>query len=117
MPDFCTHIAGECPDHEALRISRHNAACQLVHATSRKTAKGRGALHSAPDLVLVMADAGTQPMTTGDHIESLSPTSEETNLPPTTETFPHDWLAPLPTSDETHHRRHINVSQDPRYNY
>ena len=27
MPDSCTHIAGECHDHEALRISRHNAAC------------------------------------------------------------------------------------------
>ena len=27
MPDSCPHIAGECPDHEALRISRHNAAC------------------------------------------------------------------------------------------
>ncbi len=27
MPDSCTRIAGEFPDHEALRISRHNAAC------------------------------------------------------------------------------------------
>ena len=26
MPDSYTHIAGECPNHEALRISRHNAA-------------------------------------------------------------------------------------------
>jgi hypothetical protein len=26
-PDSCTHIAGECKDHEALRNSRHNAAC------------------------------------------------------------------------------------------
>ena len=40
MPDSCTHIAGECPDHEALRISRHNAACQLINAAIRKTAKG-----------------------------------------------------------------------------
>ena len=86
MPDSCTHIAWECPDHKALRISRHNAACQLIHAAIRKTAKGGGALHSAPDLVLVMVDAGTQPMTTGDSIESLSPTSEDTILPPTTET-------------------------------
>jgi hypothetical protein len=39
MPDSCTHIAGECPDQETLRISRHNAACQLVHAAIRKTAK------------------------------------------------------------------------------
>jgi len=65
-----------------------------------------------------MADAGTQPMTTGAHIESHSPTSEETNrLSPSTETSPHDWLAPLSTSEETHHRRHIDVSQDPRYNH
>ncbi len=26
-PDSCTHIAGECPDHDGLRIGRHNAAC------------------------------------------------------------------------------------------
>ena len=58
-PDSCTHIAGECPDHEAMRISRHNAACQLIHAAIRKTSKGGGALHSAPDLRLVMADTGT----------------------------------------------------------
>ena len=42
MPDSCTHIAGECPDHETLRISRHNAACQLIHAALRKTAKREG---------------------------------------------------------------------------
>jgi hypothetical protein len=41
-PDLCTHIAGECPDHKAMRISRHNAAFQLVHDAIRKTAK-RGA--------------------------------------------------------------------------
>ena len=40
MPDSCTHISEECPDHEAMRISRHNAACQLIHAAIRKTAKG-----------------------------------------------------------------------------
>ena len=65
MPEFCTHFAGECPDHEALRTNRHNAACQLVHAAARKTAKGGEALHSAPSLDLVMADTGTQPMPTG----------------------------------------------------
>ena len=59
---------------------------QLVHAAIRKTAKGGGALHIAPYLVLVMADAGTQPMTTGDYIESLSPTSEDTDSSSNTET-------------------------------
>jgi hypothetical protein len=61
LPDSCTHIAGECPHHEALRISHHTAACQLVHATIRKTAKGGAALHSAPALVLVMADTVHNP--------------------------------------------------------
>ena len=56
-PDSCTHIAGECSYYTALTISRHNAACQLVHAAIRKSAKGWGALHIAPDLVLVTADA------------------------------------------------------------
>ena len=59
MPDSCTHFTGDCPDLKALRISRHNAACQLIHAAMRKTAKGEGALHIAPDQVLVMADTGT----------------------------------------------------------
>ena len=86
--DSCTHIAGECPDHEALRISHHNAACQLIHAAIRKTAKWGGALQNAPDLVMVMVDTGTQPMTTGDSIESLSPTSEEISLSPVTGTPP-----------------------------
>ena len=48
-----------------------------------------------------MADTGIQPMTTRDSIESLSSTSEDTDLSPTTETIPHDWLAPLPTTEET----------------
>jgi len=95
MPAPCTHIEGEYPNHEALRISRHNAACQLIHAAIRKAAKGRGALHSAPDLILVMTDTGFQPMTIEDSIELLSTTSEDIDLSLTTETTPHDWLAPL----------------------
>ena len=90
MPDSCTHIAGECAEHEVLRISHHNAACQLIHAAIRKTTEGEGAFHNSPDLVLVMADAGTQPMTTRDSIESLSPTSEDNNIPPNAEPLPHD---------------------------
>jgi hypothetical protein len=46
MPESCTHIAGECPDQEALRISRDDAACHLVYAAILKTAKGGGAFHS-----------------------------------------------------------------------
>jgi hypothetical protein len=117
MPDSCTHIAGECLNHEALRISRHNAVCQLIHAAIRKTTKGRGALHSAPDLVMAMADTGKQPMTTRDSIELLSPTSEDINIPPTTKTHQHVWLARLTTSEDVRCRRHTGVSQDPRYNH
>ncbi len=98
-----------------MRISRHNAACQLIHAAIRKTANGGGALHSSPDLVLVMADAGTQPMTTGEDIRSLSPTHEELTLHKSAETHSHDWLAPLPTREEVSKRRNTEVSQDPRY--
>ena len=64
-----------------------------------------------------MADTGTQPMTTRDFIKSLSPTSEDTNLSPTTETPPHDWFAPLPTSEDVRRKCHTDVSQDPRYNH
>jgi hypothetical protein len=52
-PYPCTHIIGECKDYEALRITRHNAACQLVHAAIRESSKGGGALHTVPDLVLI----------------------------------------------------------------
>ena len=64
-----------------------------------------------------MADTSTQHMTTGDSIESLSPTSEDINLPPTTETPQYDWFAPLPTSEDVRRRRHTYVSQDFRYNH
>ncbi len=59
-PDSCTHIAGECKYHKHLAITRHNAACQLVHAAIRNSAKGGGALYSAEDLCLVAADAGNR---------------------------------------------------------
>ena len=59
IPTLCSHIAGECSNHEDLRISRHNATCQLVQAAIRKTAKGGGAFDSAPDIVMAMADTGT----------------------------------------------------------
>ena len=70
-PDSCTHIAGECKHHDALRIGRHNVACQLIHAAIRTTAKGGGALHSASDLVLIAADTGTTPQTTAESLDTL----------------------------------------------
>ncbi len=83
----------------------------------RKTAKGGGALHRALDLILAKADTGVQPMTMGDSIESLSTTSEDTDPSPTRETIPHDWFAPLPTTEMIRRRRHKNVSLDPKYNH
>ena len=64
-----------------------------------------------------MADTGTKPMTTDESLDSLSSTAEDNDSCPNPETPPHDWLAPLPTSEDTHHMRHIDVSQDPRYIY
>ena len=72
MSDSCTHIAGECPNHEALRISLRIAACQLIYAAIRKTTKGGGDLHSTPDLVPVMADTGSRSQTSAETLESLS---------------------------------------------
>jgi hypothetical protein len=74
-PDPCTHIAGECPDHEAHRINRHHAACQLVHAAIHKTAKGGGALYIALDLILVAVDTGIQSQTLDATLASLSSVS------------------------------------------
>ena len=113
-PDSCTHIAGECSHHEALRIGRHNAACQLIHAAIRKTAKGGGALHSAPDLVLVATDTGTLPQTTADSLDSLPPFSREPNPndenPPDEADTSQDWLA-LPYPPRPDNRRHTDVTQ------
>ena len=36
---------------------------------------------------------------------------------PTTVNIPHDWFAPLPTTEEIRRRRHTDVSKDPRYNH
>jgi len=70
-----------------------------------------------PDLELDMADTGTQPMTTSESLESLSSNTDSNDTYPNPETPPHDWLAPLPTSEDTRHKRHTDVSQDPIYKY
>ena len=64
-----------------------------------------------------MADTGVQPMTTGDSIEKLSPTTEDTDSSPTTETISHDRFSPLPMTEEIRRIRHTDVSLDPRYNH
>ena len=121
-PDSCTHIAGECRKHEGLRIGRHNAACQLIHAAIRKSSKGGGALHAAPELILVSADAGTLSQTTADSISNLS-TQDGTLTPllgrehtPIVDHSQTDWLEPIPTRTPTRQSRRMDVSLDPRYN-
>jgi hypothetical protein len=63
LPDSCTHIAGKCKAHKHLHISRYNAACQLVHAAIRNSAKCGGALYRAKDLALATTNVGNQPQT------------------------------------------------------
>jgi hypothetical protein len=119
--DSCTHIAGEYTDHEGLRIERHNAACQLIHAAIRKTSIGGGALHSAHDLVLISAGTGTLPQTTADNLAALSsqlgsPISPHGLEHTPSETISHsNWLDPIPSPNTIRHTRHTDVSQDPRY--
>ena len=117
LPDSCIHIAGECDRHHPHRISRHNAACQLIHATMRKAAKGGEALYNAPDLVLVAADAGIEPLLTEDMTEFLHSTQlSDEEQPPRDPHDPDDWDAPpVPSREETRRRRHTDVSLDPRY--
>ena len=81
-PDSCAYIARECPDHAALRINRHNADCKLVHAAFRKIAKEGGALHSAPDLLLVSGDTDLYSQTLDETPMSLSSTPEGDNTDP-----------------------------------
>jgi predicted outer membrane repeat protein len=80
-PDSCTHIAGECKAHKHLAISRHNAACQLVHAAIRNSAKGGGALYSADDLRLVAADTGNQHQTPEEELSFIMNLPQEANHP------------------------------------
>jgi ribonuclease HI len=137
LPDSCTHIAGECKAHKNLTIGRHNAACQLIHAAIRNSAKGGGALYSAKELRLVMADAGTQAQTTTEDLESLEdPGPQAPNTGQGHEDDIEEWLTPPPAAaiprHRSHaypfsrfppptdngvaqHRRHVDVSQDPRY--
>ena len=78
-------------------MSRHNAAYHLIHATLRKAAKGGGALHSAPDLVLVAADARIEPQLTEELTEFLHSTHRSEDEPSIRDTFdPEEWDAPPP---------------------
>jgi hypothetical protein len=103
-PDSCTHIAKKCNKHEGLRIGRHNAACQLIHAAIRKTSKGGGANHSAPDLVLISADTGTLLQTKAGSLAALysqlgSPTSsQDLGHTPSETNFHPNWLDPIPNN-------------------
>jgi hypothetical protein len=109
-PDSCTHIARECSYHKALTISRHNAAYQLIHKATQKPAKGGAALYSAPDLVVLSADTGSQPQTTRVSLEALlsATTVKDPDMGRTN--APRVWLEPLLPEEETRRKRHIDVS-------
>jgi len=117
----CPHIDGECPNHEALCISRHNAACQLVYAAVHNTSKGGGILHAAPDLVLISADTCIQLQITEEGLDLLStqlgiPSSfEGDDLSMRELTSPSDRLEPMPNPTSIHRMRNMDISQDPRY--
>ncbi len=55
-------------------------------------------------------------MTIGDVIETFSPSSKDTDQSPTSKIIPHDWFAPLPTTEEIRCKRHTDVSIYLRYN-
>jgi hypothetical protein len=76
QPDSCTHNARECPEKSNHIISRHNAACRLVHAANCTATQGSGAMLTVPELTLVSADTGTQPQTTADIYMSLQTNHE-----------------------------------------
>ena len=78
--------------------------------------KGGGSLCAAKDLRLVTANAGNQPQTTKETLATLvTPLQEDTQLEHGNDQAPTDWLATIPTDVENPGRRHMDVSQDPRY--
>jgi hypothetical protein len=54
----------------------------LVHAAINKAAKGGGAIHSTPDLILVVANTGSQSQTSDGTLASLSPVPEGNDSDP-----------------------------------
>ena len=133
LPDSCTHIAGECRFQKDHIISKHNAACQLVHAAIRKAFKGGGTLHSHQALHLISADAGNVPQTSPPYLSDLdSPQGEveEANthyMDPSSpgETPPHPQRTPRSTDvsvdvkatllAHTAHTTDMECIQAPRY--
>jgi len=109
----------------------------LFHAAIRNSAKeGEGALHQAKDLILVTTDVGTQPQTSIEDIKALLTPSRDISTSETELLNAHDpntglsdaiapktvwlgtttdWLAFLTPREETRHKKHTGVSQDPRY--
>ena len=75
-----------------------------------------GGLHNAPDLVLLTSDTGSQPQTSEASLDALhSATTTEDPEHDGGLNTPMEWLEPLPYVEDTHRRRHTDVSQDPRY--
>jgi hypothetical protein len=64
----------------------------------------------------VAADADNQNQTTDEELSSVvTPTHEKIRPTEGIHQASTDWLEPIPPDVETRHRRHTDVSQDPRY--
>ncbi len=102
-----------------IKISQSAATTRHANSYTRQSAtpqRGGGALYSADDLCLVATDTCNQNQTTDKELSSiLTPTQEENHTTEGTHQPLRVWLEPLPPEVETRHRRHIDVSQDPRY--
>jgi hypothetical protein len=99
----------------------------MHHASSftlpfAKRQKGGGALHVAPDLILILADAGTLSQTTAYSLLALSSHTGSPTPPqglrrnPSADKSHAEWLDPIPSHTTIRPSRHADVSQDPRYN-
>jgi hypothetical protein len=83
-------------ENEFRRISHHNAARQVVHATIRKVLKVGGAFNNALDLIILVAgDAGTKPQITVEMLSSVCSTLSEDQFPFLKDLNTlKDWLTP-----------------------
>ena len=97
-------------------IERHNAVCQVVHATIRETSKEGGALHTVPGLVVVDANNGKRPANMEENVNSLcSDTPADSNHYLGDLYTEEDWLSPFPPPVDIFDGSHTWVFMDPRH--
>jgi hypothetical protein len=87
-----SHIAGKCKVRKNRTISRHNAACWLVHTTIHNVVKSGRALYRAKDIFLATTYASSLPQTTTEDEEAI--------------------VTPVPTLDVNHQHVFFNTTED-----